>query len=207
VAVSLRRARGLLWAAMPEPRDGAVVEVVAMRRRHVRHVVAIEERIFPRPWSSALYLSELSSPSTRVYLVALVDGAVVGYVGAMLVAGEGHVTTVGVAPTWQRRGVGIRMLHRLVSELRARGAHALTLEVRMSNRGAQQLYALFGFVPAGVRKDYYPEVNEDGLVMWAYDVDSEDYAERLARIAARIARTAARIARTRPDGPDEGERR
>ncbi len=166
-----------------------------MRRRHVAEVVAIEETIFPRPWSAALYLSELATPATRDYLVALVDGAVVGYTGAILVAGEAHVTTVGVAPAWHRRGIGIRMLHRLVGELRERGAEALTLEVRVSNTGAQELYREFGFVPAGIRKDYYPEVNEDGLVMWAYDVDSEQYASRLAQIAERIA------ARSRPGAP------
>lgn len=195
MAMSLRRARSRLWAGVPEPRDDVTLDVVAMRRRHVRHVVAIEERIFPRPWSSALYLSEISSPATRVYVVGLVDGAVVGYAGAMLVAGEGHVTTVGVAPEWHRRGVGMRLLYRLVTELRERGCHALTLEVRMSNRGAQQLYALFGFVPVGVRKDYYPEVNEDGLVMWAYDVDSDAYAARLEGLAARIGAIAKRDVR------------
>lgn len=171
----------------PEPRDGVVPEIVPMRRRHVGEVVAIEETIFPRPWSAALYLSELATPSTRDYLVALVEDAVVGYTGAILVAGEAHVTTVGVAPSWQRRGVGIRLLHRLVSEVRERGAQALTLEVRVSNTGAQALYREFGFVPAGIRKNYYPEVNEDGLVMWAYDVDSDAYRARLAAIAERIA--------------------
>ncbi|MCU1493543.1 MAG: rimI [Acidimicrobiaceae bacterium] len=157
-----------------------------MRRAHVRHVAAIEERIFPRPWSAALYLSELASPATRAYFVAIVDGAVVGYAGSMLVAGEAHITTVGVAPEWHRHGVGIRLLYRLVREVRGRGAHALTLEVRMSNHGAQELYRAFGFVPAGIRKNYYPEVNEDGLVMWAYDVDTPVYEARLDQIGRRI---------------------
>lgn len=171
---------------IPEPRATAVLDIVPMRRRHVRAVVAIEERIFPRPWSAALYLSELASPSTRAYFVAVVDGAVVGYAGSMLVAGEAHVTTVGVAPEWHRHGVGIRILYRLVHEVRERGAHALTLEVRMSNHGAQELYRTFGFVPVGVRKNYYPEVNEDGLVMWAYDIDTPTYEERLEQIGRRI---------------------
>jgi ribosomal-protein-alanine N-acetyltransferase len=182
----LRRLHRAIRPGLPEARDGAALEIVPMRRRHVRQVVAIEERIFPRPWSPALYLSELASPASRAYLVALVDGAVVGYTGSMLVAGEGHVTTIGVAPEWQRRGIGIKLLYRLVCELRDRGAKALTLEVRMSNTGAQILYRRFGFVPAGVRKNYYPEVNEDGLVMWAYDVDTRSYLERLAEISRQI---------------------
>ena len=56
----------------------------------------------------------------------------------------------------------------------------------MSNTGAQELYRTFGFVPAGVRKNYYPEVNEDGLVMWAYDVDTPEYEARLDAIGKRI---------------------
>jgi ribosomal-protein-alanine N-acetyltransferase len=62
----------------------------------------------------------------------------------------------------------------------------LTLEVRMSNSGAQALYQRFGFVPAGVRKGYYPETREDALVMWANDVDTPAYAERLAAIECDI---------------------
>lgn len=159
-----------------------------MRRRHIRAVAAIEEQIFPRPWTPALYLSELAQGDTRLYLVALAAGAVVGYAGSMIVAGEGHVTTVGVAPTWHRRGVATRLLLVLAREARHRGVSALTLEVRMSNHGAQRLYQEFGFVPAGVRKNYYAEVNEDGLVMWASPVDTADYEARLAAIEARLVR-------------------
>ena len=74
----------------------------------------------------------------------------------------------------------------------------------MSNHGAQELYRTFGFVPAGIRKNYYSEVNEDGLVMWAHGVDTDDYTIRLERIGARLA---ARGRRTRSDRPRRrGER-
>jgi ribosomal-protein-alanine N-acetyltransferase len=157
-----------------------------MRRRHVRSVVTIEQEIFTRPWSDSLYFSELSMPASRNYIVAVGDGHVVGYGGCMLVAGEGHITTVGVAPNWQHRGIGKLLVFHLVSDARSAGANALTLEVRMSNTWAQHLYQRFGFAPAGIRKNYYAEVNEDGLVMWAHDVDSEGYAERLAAIAGEL---------------------
>lgn len=177
---------------VPPPRPGAAIEVVPMRRRHVRAVVAIEEQIFPRPWSASLYLSELAQPETRAYFVATAEGGIVGYAGSMIVAGEGHITQIGVAEPWQHRGVGTRLLHRLASESRARGAKALTLEVRMSNTGAQSLYRAFGFAPAGIRKNYYAEVNEDGLVMWAHDVDTTAYGERIDELL--------RVAEARRDG-------
>jgi ribosomal-protein-alanine N-acetyltransferase len=66
--------------------------------------------------------------------------------------------------------------------------------VRVSNQAAQALYRRFGFVPAGIRKDYYPETPEDALIMWAHDIDQPPYAQRLAAI------TAALPGRTRVDG-------
>ena len=62
----------------------------------------------------------------------------------------------------------------------ARGATALTLEVRPSNHGAQELYRRFGFAPAGMRKLYYRDPDEDGLIMWAHDIDEPAYLTRLA---------------------------
>jgi len=162
-----------------------------MRRRHLKSVIAIEQRIFPSPWSLALYLGELSQPATRAYYVARVGNDVVGYAGMMMVVGEAHITNIGVAPEWQRRGVGRRLLDQLAREARRRSAQNLSLEVRMSNIGAQELYREFGFVPAGIRKNYYAEVNEDALIMWAYDIDTDEYSRRLEAIEARIATGAA----------------
>jgi ribosomal-protein-alanine N-acetyltransferase len=162
----------------------SIMRIEPMKRRHVRSVVAIEERIFTRPWSAALYYSELAQPSTRRYFVAVVDGEVIGYIGCMLVVGEGHITTVGVAPEWHRRSIGTRLMLHLVRDVRALAATALTLEVRVTNTGAQELYRRFGFAPAGIRKNYYADVNEDAIVMWAHDVETDEYAVRIASIEA-----------------------
>jgi len=92
------------------------------------------------------------------------------------------VTTLAVDPSWHRRSIGSRLLLTLAREAIGRGATGLTLEVRMGNRAAQELYRRFGFRPAGVRKNYYVETNEDALVMWADDVTEPAYADRLAEI-------------------------
>ncbi len=182
------RARSASKKPQPAPdSQETVVELLPMRRRHLKSVIAIEERIFPSPWSIGLYLSELSQPTTRAYYVARVAPDVDGYAGMMMVVGEAHVTNVGVAPEWQRRGIGRRLLLQLAKEARQRSAQHLTLEVRVSNLGAQELYHEFGFVPAGIRKNYYAEVNEDALIMWAHDIDSDEYALRLEGIEARLA--------------------
>lgn len=163
-----------------------IVHIVALRRRHLRSVLRIEAQVYPRPWSLSLLMSELNLRTSRVYVGARVGGVVVGYGGIMLAGDEAHITNIAVDPAWHRHKIGTRLLAHLVRAMLAKGARHLTLEVRMSNLGAQAMYRQFGFVPAGVRKNYYAETNEDALVMWAYDLDSAAAGARLAAIEAAV---------------------
>jgi ribosomal-protein-alanine N-acetyltransferase len=131
-------------------------------------------------------MSELAMRSSRAYYIARVGRELVGYAGLMMTLDEGHVTTIAVDPRRHRSKIGSRLLLVLAREALARGATALTLEVRMSNLAAQDMYRRFGFGPVGVRKNYYQEVNEDAVVMWAHDVDTSEYAELLASIERSI---------------------
>jgi ribosomal-protein-alanine N-acetyltransferase len=171
---------------LPGGPDALEVRITPMRRRHLRGVLRIEQQVYPRPWTFGLFLGEISQRASRVYLVARVGSEVVGYAGMFRAVDDGHITTVAVDPAWQRHGVATRMLLALARAALERGCRNLTLEVRMSNSGAQALYQRFGFVPAGVRKGYYPETGEDALVMWANDVDTELYAARLREIETSV---------------------
>ena len=162
------------------------VVLVPMRRRHLRSVLRIEALVYPRPWSASLFTSEMALRRTRAYYVAKVDGDVVGYSGMMLGTDDAHVTTIAVDPSWHRRGIGTRLMLNMARVSRQRGSRNLTLEVRVGNAGAQALYHLFGFAPAGIRKNYYSETNEDALVMWATDIDTPEYEGRLAGIEAAL---------------------
>lgn len=165
------------------PEDAPLdVHVVAMRRRHLRGVLRIEQQAYPRPWSMSLFLGEMSLRSSRAYFVARSGREVVGYAGLMMVLDDGHVTTVAVDPLMRRRGVATRLVLAVCREAVRRGADAMTLEVRFSNRGAQELYRRFGFRPVGVRKGYYQETGEDALVMWAHEVNEPAYTELLDAI-------------------------
>jgi ribosomal-protein-alanine N-acetyltransferase len=166
--------------------EDLVVTVTPMRRRHLRGVLRIEQQVYPRPWSLGLFMSELALRTSRVYLVARVGSTVVGYGGVMFAGPDGHVTNIAVDPAYHRRTVGTRLLLGLARQCVARGAQNLTLEVRTSNLGAQAMYRTFGFVPAGIRKNYYIETNEDAIVMWAHDIDGADYTTRLDGIEARL---------------------
>jgi ribosomal-protein-alanine N-acetyltransferase len=166
--------------------DELVVHLVPMRRRHLRSVLRIEAQVYPRPWSLGLFMSELALRNSRAYYVARVEGVVVGYGGLMVSGDDGHITTLAVDPAWHRRKLASRLLMALTREAIARGVSSLTLEVRVGNVAAQELYRQFGFAPAGIRKNYYVETNEDALVMWANDVHSAEYEERLAAIEATV---------------------
>jgi ribosomal-protein-alanine N-acetyltransferase len=169
----------LTMVALRKTLEPVDVQVVAMRRRHLRAVLRIEGQVYPRPWSHSLFVSELALRSTRAYVVAKVGRDVVGYAGLMMSINDGHITTIAVDPAWHRQGIGTRLLLALAREAVARDAAALTLEVRLSNTGAQAMYRRFGFTPVGVRKGYYADTGEDALVMWAYDVNTPGYLQLL----------------------------
>jgi ribosomal-protein-alanine N-acetyltransferase len=181
------KGRFLALAVSPKPDpEPLLVSVVPMRRRHVRSVLRIEQQVYPRPWSMSLFLSELALRSTRAYFVARVGRDVVGYAGLMMSVDDAHITTIAVDPRWHRKHIGMRLLLVLAREAIARDARSLTLEVRLSNKGAQDLYRRFGFGPVGVRKNYYAETNEDALVMWAHEIRGNGYAELLAGLERAI---------------------
>jgi len=172
--------------ASADPERVSEVRIAPMRRRHLRGVVAIEERTNHRPWSSALFMGELRMPTSRFYVVAMEDHEVVGFCGLMLVADEGHLTNVAVHPDRRRRSIAAQLMLVTMRRARALSLIGVTLEVRVTNTGAQELYRRFGFVPGGVRRNYYADVGEDALIMWAHDIDTDCYAERLEGIESML---------------------
>ncbi len=153
-----------------------------MRRRHLRGVMAIERQVYPRPWSPNLFLSEMTESRNRCYLVARMDREVVGYGGVICYGEEAHITNIAVDPMQHRHGLGSRLLHDLIQSGIEMGADSVSLEVRVTNWGAQRLYGRFGFHPVGVRKNYYQEINEDALIMWLDGVRTEDYQAKLGTL-------------------------
>lgn len=171
--------------APPEP--GLVLE--RLRRRHLKAILAIEQAVYPKPWTIGVFQSEIEGTRTgeRHYVVAKVDGELVGYAGLLFALDEAHVTNIAVDPLRQRHGVGRRLLSDLSWAARAHGSKHMSLEVRVSNHAAQELYRSFGFVPAGIRPRYY-ENTEDAIVMWCNDIQGPAYAELLDSMRARVNR-------------------
>ncbi|HXN62870.1 MAG TPA: ribosomal protein S18-alanine N-acetyltransferase [Acidimicrobiales bacterium] len=161
-----------------------MLRIDKLRRRDLRHVLPIEAVVFPEPWSPAVFNSELALRRGRLYRAAWDGDVMAGYIGFLIVDDEAHMTTIATAPAYQRSGVATTLIIDGVRTLRGDGVRHLSLEVATNNEPAQALYRRFGFAPVGVRKNYYPVTGQDALVMWAYDIDSDQYARRLDDLAA-----------------------
>jgi len=151
-----------------------------MRRSDIPTVAALERVIYPQPWSARLFFDELGRDDRSYLVIESPERDVLGYGGLLLIEQDAHITSLTVAPAQRGGRLGTRLLLALIERALERGAQHLTLEVRVSNTSAQGLYDRFGFAPVGKRKDYY--IDEDALVMWAIDIDTDAYAERIAGI-------------------------
>ncbi len=149
------------------PRDPSEVTGTAAMRRlaysDLPAVISIERRSFPTPWSLAMFVLELSKPS-GICLAATEDEELVGYLVCSRYEQVWHLMNVAVAPERRRAGVARGLIAKLVEE--AGGRLPFTLEVRVSNRPAIEMYERLGFRSAGVRPRYYQDNGEDALIMW-----------------------------------------
>ena len=163
---------------------GLMVEIRPFEVDDIPAVAALEAANQPQPWTEGILEDELAAEN-RSYLIAEDEGAfgfagVCGFAGVMVVGEEAHVTNLLVAEEDRRRGVGKVLMLGLVDAALEMGARHLTLEVRSKNEAARSFYAHFGLAPVGVRKGYYGD--DDALIMWVHDIDSETYAQGLEAI-------------------------
>lgn len=170
----------------------------------IDQVMEIERVSFSAPWSARAYRFELTENENSVMLVVRQAPAggglrrwlarhnpvgrqpVLGYAGMWLLVDDGHVATIAVHPNWRRRGLGEMLLLSLIERGRERGARQATLEVRVSNLGAQELYRQVGFEPVSRRRRYYADNNEDAYIMATPDFAEPEFRENLQRRRARL---------------------
>ena len=155
-----------------------MIELRPMSRADLIDVVAIERLCFGDRWTIQSFTSELENPASHYHVLAS-DGRLVGYAGYWLILEEAHITTIAVHPAHQRKYLGECLLLHLIEEAASLGAKWLTLEVRVSNSGAQKLYEKYGFSALGRRRGYYQDDGEDALVMWTENIWQADYQARL----------------------------
>ena len=138
-----------------------MIEIVRMNESHVSAVAELERQNFSEPWPEIAVRSELTN-KLALWLVAVEDGVVAGYVGSQTVLQEADMMNIAVADTHRRRGIARMLVEELIRQL---DAYQLTLEVRASNAPAIALYEKLGFTQVGLRKNYYHKPKEDALIL------------------------------------------
>lgn len=129
-------------------------------------VLNVEHNSFPNPWPKETFYNELTKNHFANYLLLLHKQEVVGYCGMWVIVDEAHITNIAVLPNYRGHKLGEALLLKAIDTAKALGARSMTLEVRVSNIVAQNMYEKFGFKIGGVRKHYYSDNGEDAYVMW-----------------------------------------
>lgn len=135
-----------------------------MNETHVLQIAELEKICFSDPWSETSIASELNN-KLSLWMVAIDNERVVGYVGSQTILGETDMMNIAVHPNYRKQGIGTALIVGLIGALELRGSHSLMLEVRASNISAISVYEKLGFSEVGRRKNYYRNPKEDALIM------------------------------------------
>lgn len=155
-----------------------LVQFTPMTVDDVPAIGELEILCFPAPWSPETYLHELRhNPRSFYFVVRPVPEAppalapILAYGGYWLMGDEAHIVTLASHPDWRGRGLGEWLMLNLIARIWEAGVTSVTLEVRVGNLAARQLYEKWGFEQVGLRKRYYRDNGEDALLLTLFHVD------------------------------------
>ena len=141
-----------------------MITIERMNNTHIASVAKLERENFSMPWSERVLTGELQN-ILSLWLVALHDGEVIGYVGAQIVPDEADMMNIAVSSAHRRKGIARMLILELLDRLQVQGVRSLSLEVRVSNLAAISLYEGLGFTQVGRRPGYYKMPKEDALIL------------------------------------------
>ncbi|MBJ7313023.1 ribosomal protein S18-alanine N-acetyltransferase [Rugamonas sp. CCM 8940] len=147
--------------------DLARLQYEPMGEADIDQVLALEESVYPHPWSRANFIDSLAS-GYQAWLLRDPAGELLGYFLVMAIVDEAHLLNVAVAANRQGQGLGRLLLNQACACARGLGMESMLLEVRPTNTRALAIYQRYGFIQIGRRKAYYPAANqqrEDAIVM------------------------------------------
>lgn len=139
------------------------IQIVPFAEQHVADIAKLEQLCFADPWTEDGLREELDNTCARFLTAVDETGTVAGYIGCHTVLDEGYIANVAVSPDFRRQGIGKKLVQALLAQ--STDLSFVTLEVRVSNDPAIQLYTGCGFQPAGTRKKFYSHPTEDALLM------------------------------------------
>jgi ribosomal-protein-alanine N-acetyltransferase len=140
------------------------MKITRLNDNHVEAIARLEKVCFSDPWSANSIASEVYNPLS-LWLVALEDEHLIGYVGSQSVLGWADMMNLAVDPDHRRLGVAEQLVLELIRQLKENQVTCLTLEVRLSNTSAISLYTKLGFCKVGRRPGYYHNPREDALIL------------------------------------------
>ena len=141
-----------------------------MKADDLDKVIEIERESFSMPWSRWMFERELEDTNRAYFLVARNNYEIFGYIGFWIVFDEAHIVTIAVRNDYRRKGIGTMLLASALVVADTLGAKKATLEVRVTNISAQNMYLEFGFETVSIRKGFYTDTGEDAYVMWIYNL-------------------------------------
>ncbi|TFW18023.1 ribosomal protein S18-alanine N-acetyltransferase [Duganella callida] len=147
--------------------DLARLNYEPMREADLADVFALEQSVYPYPWSMANFVDSLKS-QYQAWVLRERDGGLLGYFLLMIAVDEAHLLNVAVSAEKQGQGLGRFLLNQAVACARGLGMESVLLEVRPSNTRALEIYERYGFKQIGRRRGYYPAADqqrEDAIVM------------------------------------------
>ncbi len=142
------------------------IEYRAMELDDLDGVLEVEQQCFTAPWTPDMFIVEFSNPNShRRVLVERDSGRVAAYIIYWTVLDEAHLMSIAVLSEFQKRGLARLLMRKFIEERIKQDTTYFSLEVRVGNQRAIELYEKFGFKGIGLRKGYYHDTGEDALLM------------------------------------------
>jgi len=147
-----------------------------MEMNDIDEILVLEKIVYKTPWNRTMFETEVSGNEYAHMFVMVENSHIIGYAGAWMVSDAATITKVTIMPPLQGKGLGKILFEDLLTRIEASGCLYITLEVRVSNTRAQNLYTSHGFKNKGIRKGYYDD-GEDAIVMVKYLPGGEEYEQ------------------------------
>lgn len=154
------------------------INLVELKKEHIPSIMEIESVSFGKyHWSENSFLTEIDNKLSHYFVACDETGKVISYCGFWNILGEGHITTFAVRDGYKKQKIAEQMMLHIIEKAITLNIKWFTLEVRASNLPAINLYCKYGFEKNGVREKYYQDNNEDALIMWTPEIQTDKYKD------------------------------
>lgn len=163
------------------------ITIKRMTPEDIDGVISIEEQAYgDHHWSKDSFMNELNNELARYYSLFNKNNELCGYAGCWHILDEAHVTNIAISANHRRKKYGEALLKRIIDDCYLEKIKYITLEVRVSNQAAINLYTKYGFTSFGTRKGYYQNNNEDALIMWTKNIFFDEFKNPYEKITQEL---------------------